>query len=172
MGVDLTCYGSSAAYLDEIRIRPTLVDRIHEAQAQDTYLTEHRDRIALGGHGSFYLHEDGMVRYAGTTRLYVPHASPLVRDIMDEAHTSMYSVHPGETKMYRDLRRIFWWRNMWRIIARFVRECATCQLVKVDRHRPVGLLQPLPIPQGKWEDITMDFVSGLPRTSEVLIPFG
>ena len=87
MGVDLTCYGSSAAYLDEIRIRPTLVDRIREAQAQDTYLIEHRDRIASGGHGSFYLHEDGTVRYAGTTRLYVPHTSPLVREIMDEAHS-------------------------------------------------------------------------------------
>ena len=78
----------------------------------------------------------------------------------------MYSVYPGDTKMYCNLRRMFWWRNKQGIIARFVQECATCQLVKADRHRPAGLLQPLPIPQGKWEDITMDFVSRQPRTSE------
>ena len=108
MGIDLNSYGSSTSYLDEIRIRPTLLDWIREAQAQDTYLIEHRDRIASGGHGFFYLHEDGTVRYTGTCRVYVLHTSPLVREIMEEAHSSIYSIHPSETKMYCDLRCMFW----------------------------------------------------------------
>jgi len=53
---------------------------------------------------------------------------------------------------------------MKREIAAFVSRCMTCQLVKAEHQRPPGLLQPLEIPEWKWEHITMDFISGLPRT--------
>lgn len=66
--------------------------------------------------------------------------------------------------MYKDLRRQYWWRGMQRDVARFVARCLTCQQVKAEQRRPGGLLQPLPIPEWKWEQITMDFVSGLPRS--------
>lgn len=67
--------------------------------------------------------------------------------------------------MYRDLRDTFWWNNMKREVAQFVAQCLTCQRIKVEHQRPGGLLQPLPIPEWKWEHITMDFVTSLPRTS-------
>uniref|UniRef100_A0A2N9F3Y9 RNA-directed DNA polymerase n=1 Tax=Fagus sylvatica TaxID=28930 RepID=A0A2N9F3Y9_FAGSY len=70
----------------------------------------------------------------------------------------------SSTKMYRDLRETFWWNNMKREIAQFVEQCLTCQQVKVEHQRPSGLLQSLPIPEWKWEHISMDFVSGLPRS--------
>ena len=66
--------------------------------------------------------------------------------------------------MYWDLRETLWWNNMKMEIAQYVAQCLACQQVKMEYQRPVGFLQPLPIPEWKWEDITMDFVTGLPRT--------
>ena len=66
--------------------------------------------------------------------------------------------------MYRDLRETFWWNNIKSKIAQYVAQCLVCQQVKMEHQRPAGFLQPLPIPEQKWEDITMDFVTGLPRT--------
>ncbi|XP_077226462.1 uncharacterized protein LOC143859697 [Tasmannia lanceolata] len=80
-----------------------------------------------------------------------------------EAHSSSYSVHPGDTKVYKDLKGSFWWNNMKREIAQYVTQCPTCQVIKAEHQRPPGTLQPLPISEWKWEEITMDFVSALPR---------
>ncbi|WCJ18415.1 Transposon Tf2-9 polyprotein [Euphorbia peplus] len=66
--------------------------------------------------------------------------------------------------MYRNLREHFWWIGMKREIAEYVSRCLSCQQVKAEHQRPVGTLQPLAIPEWKWEHITMDFASGLPRT--------
>ena len=66
--------------------------------------------------------------------------------------------------MYKDLRQNYWWSGMKRDIAQFVAQCLVCQQVKVKHQRPAGFLQPLSIPEWKWEHITMDFVTGLPKT--------
>ncbi|KAK6163838.1 hypothetical protein DH2020_000702 [Rehmannia glutinosa] len=66
--------------------------------------------------------------------------------------------------MYKDLKRSYWWVNMKNQVAEFVARCLTCQRVKAEHQRPSGLLQPLRIPKWKWEHITMDFVTDLPRT--------
>ncbi|KAL4010539.1 hypothetical protein IC575_030040 [Cucumis melo] len=73
-------------------------------------------------------------------------------------------MHPGSTKMYQDLKRVYWWRNMKRKVAEFVNRCLVCQQVKAPRQKPAGLLQPLSIPEWKWENVSMDFITGLPRT--------
>jgi hypothetical protein len=85
--------------------------------------------------------------------------------IMDEAHCSRYSIHLGINKMYQDLKKNFWWTRMKREIAKYVSECDTCQRVKADHLRPARNLQPLSIPEWKWENICMDFIVGLPCTS-------
>jgi hypothetical protein len=95
-------------------------------------------------------------------RLVVPKREALKKRILDEAHTSRYSIHPGRTKMYHDLRQQFWWTRMKRKVARYVSECDTCWKVKAGYIKPGGLLQPLSIPQWKWDDISMDFIVGLP----------
>jgi hypothetical protein len=86
----------------------------------------------------------------------------LKRKILDEAHTSRYSIHPRSTKMYHDLRQQFWWIRMKCETAHYVSECDTCRKVKADYMKPGGLLQPLSIPEWKWDDISLDFNVGLP----------
>ena len=66
--------------------------------------------------------------------------------------------------MYRDLREVYWWPGMKRGIAQYVAHCDTCQRIKAEHQRPAGLMQPLEIPEWKWDHITMDFIVGLPRT--------
>jgi hypothetical protein len=67
--------------------------------------------------------------------------------------------------MYQDLKQNFWWTRMKREIAKYVSECDICQRVKASHLKTAGILQPLPIPSWKWEDISMDFIVGLPNTS-------
>ncbi|WVZ75677.1 hypothetical protein U9M48_023712 [Paspalum notatum var. saurae] len=88
----------------------------------------------------------------------------LRKKILDEAHTSMFTIHPGSNKMYQDLKQKFWWTRMKREIAKYVSECDVCRRVKADHLKPAGMLQPLAVPSWKWEDIHMDFIVGLPRT--------
>jgi hypothetical protein len=79
--------------------------------------------------------------------------------------TSDYSIHPGSTKMYQDLKQKYWWYGLKRDVASHVAVCDVCQRVKAEHQRPFGLLHPLKIPEWKWEEIGMDFIVGLPRTS-------
>ncbi|GJX26233.1 putative reverse transcriptase domain-containing protein [Tanacetum coccineum] len=97
-------------------------------------------------------------------RIWVPLVGGVRTVIMDEAHKSRYSVHPGADKMYYDLRDMYWWPGMKRDIATYVSECLTCAKVKAEHQRPSGLLQQPEIPEWKWESITMDFITKLPRT--------
>jgi hypothetical protein len=75
------------------------------------------------------------------------------------------SIHLGSTKMYHDLRQQFWWTRMKREMTHYVSECNTCQKVKGDYMKSRGLLQQLSILDWKWDDISMDFIVGLPLTS-------
>nr|GFA55813.1 putative reverse transcriptase domain-containing protein [Tanacetum cinerariifolium] len=84
--------------------------------------------------------------------------------IMDEAHTSRYSVHPGADKMYYDLKDLYWWPSMKRDIAEYVNKCLTCSKIKAEHQKPSGLLQQPKIPEWKWEKITMYLVTKLPKS--------
>ena len=88
----------------------------------------------------------------------------LKKEILDEAYISAYAMHPGGTKMYHTIRPFYYWPGMKRKIGEYVSRCAICQQVKAERKKPFGLMQPLPVPQWKWENITMHFVYKLPRT--------
>ena len=96
--------------------------------------------------------------------IYVPNDPKVRKLILQEAHDSPYSIHPGNTKMYLDLKESFWWTGMKKDIAEYVAVCDVCQRVKAEHQKPAGLLQPLPIPEWKWEKLGMDFIKGLPRT--------
>ncbi|GJT58386.1 reverse transcriptase domain-containing protein [Tanacetum coccineum] len=97
-------------------------------------------------------------------RIWVPLAGGMRTVVMDEAHKSKYSVHPGADKMYYDLRDMYWWPGMKRDIATYVSKCLTCSKVKAEHQRPSGLLQQPEIPEWKWDKITMDFITKLPRS--------
>ncbi|GJZ75834.1 putative reverse transcriptase domain-containing protein [Tanacetum coccineum] len=85
--------------------------------------------------------------------------------IMHESHKSKYSIHPGSDKMCQDLKKLYWWPNMKAIIAEYVDKCLTCSRVKAKCQKPIDLLIQPKIPTWKWERITMDFVTKLPKTS-------
>ena len=123
-----------------------------------------KDRIQLGtGDEGWTIHADSSLRYKG--RVVVPQLTNLREEILREFHCSRFAVHPDGTKMYQDLRRQYYWSGMKRQVGDFVRRCLTCQQVKAVNQKLAGLLQPLEVAEWKWEHVTMDFVTHLPRTS-------
>jgi hypothetical protein len=95
----------------------------------------------------------------------VPKKEALKKKILDEANTSRYSIHLGSTKMYHDLRQQFWWTRMKCETACYVLECDTCRKVNANYMKLGGLLQPLSVLDWKLDDISMDFIVGLPLTA-------
>jgi hypothetical protein len=94
----------------------------------------------------------------------VPNVQSIRELILKEAHETAYSIHLGSEKMYQDLKKKSWWYEMKRVIAEHVAICDSCQRIKVEHQRPAGLLQPLQIPQWKWDEIGMNFIVELPHT--------
>jgi hypothetical protein len=105
-------------------------------------------------------------------RLCVPDITSIRELILKEAHEIAYSIHPGSEEMYQDLKKRFWWYGMKREITEYVARCDSCQRIKSEHHRPIGLLQPLQIPQWKWDEIGMDFMSVCPALEPVMTPSG
>jgi hypothetical protein len=143
----------------------TLRDEIKAAQKNDEGMGSIKRRMHEGDPKVACFCEDVEGALCFKERLVVPKKEELRKKIFDEAHTSRYSIHPGSTKMYHDLRQQFWWTRMKHEIAHYVSECNTCQKVKGDYMKPGGLLQPPSIPEWKWDDISMDFIVGLPLTT-------
>ncbi|WVZ76391.1 hypothetical protein U9M48_024368 [Paspalum notatum var. saurae] len=152
------------AELYNLVLEPTIKDQIIAAQKQDKGMSHIRDEINDKKKACFKLDEEGVLWFKN--RLVVPKDMELRKKILDEAHTSMFTVHPGNNKMYQDLKQKFWWTRMKREIAKYVSECDICQRVKADHLKPAGMLQPLAVPAWKWKDIHMDFIVGLPRTQK------
>ncbi|GKC56155.1 reverse transcriptase domain-containing protein [Tanacetum coccineum] len=98
-------------------------------------------------------------------RSWLPCYGNLRTLVMHESHKSKYSIHPGSDKMYQDLKQLYWWPNMKANIATYVSKCLTCSKVKAEHQKPSGLLVQPKIPEWKWEKITMDFVTKLPKTT-------
>ncbi|GJT45324.1 putative reverse transcriptase domain-containing protein [Tanacetum coccineum] len=127
-----------------------------EASAESAELQRGIDEmIELTSDGELYYLDQIWVLLKGDVRT----------PIMDEAHKSKYSVHPGADKMYYYLRDRYWWSGMKKEISVYVSKCLTYLKVKVEHQRPSGLLQQPEIPEWKWEGIAMDFVTKLSRTS-------
>ncbi|KAL0549241.1 hypothetical protein IC582_013722 [Cucumis melo] len=129
--------GAVTIQLAQLTVQPTLRQRIIDAQSNDPYLVEKRGLAEAGQVVEFSISSDGGLLFE--RRLCVPSDSA-------------------------DLKRVYWWRNMKREVAEFVSRCLVCQQVKAPRQKPAGLLQPLSIPEWKWENVSMDFITGLPRT--------
>nr|CAB3502859.1 unnamed protein product [Digitaria exilis] len=150
--------------LHELRVRYDLEDRIKLAQQR---CPEIRKILRLQSEGKmtdYRVDEEGTV-WLGD-RICVPRDKEIREAILREAHHSRYSIHPGSTKMYQDLKDRFWWKNMRGDVATYVARCDTCKRIKAEHQRPAGLLQPLEIPMWKWDEIGLDFVVGLPRSQQ------
>ncbi|GKB90213.1 putative reverse transcriptase domain-containing protein [Tanacetum coccineum] len=106
---------------------------------------------------------DGMICL--NNRSWIPRFGDLKALIMHESHKSKYSIHPGSDKMYQDLKKLYWWPNMKAEIATYISKCLMYAKVKIEYQKPSGLLVQPKIPQWKWEYITMDIVTKLPKTA-------
>ncbi|KAL0406326.1 UNVERIFIED_CONTAM: Transposon Tf2-12 polyprotein [Sesamum latifolium] len=148
--------------LATMQVKPSLKDKIKDAQDKDPYLQKMKTKVQEGKNDQFVIHNDGTL--LNGKRMCVPNVEELRTKIMYEAHYAPYAMHPGSTKMYRDLRPYYWWPAMKKDVAEFVARCLTCQQVKAKHQAPIGKLHPVSIPEWKWKKITMDFVIGLPRT--------
>ena len=80
-------------------------------------------------------------------RIWIPNNPELREEVLQEAHSSKYTIHPRGTKMFRDLQRKYWWRGMKRDVATFVSKCLICQQVKIEHQRPGGKMQQIEIPE-------------------------
>ena len=103
----------------------------------------YREQAIKGEQKDFCIAGDGALLYHD--RLCVLSVGDLRKLILDEAHNSRYTIHPGTTKMYRGLKQFFWCPRMKRDIAKFMAKCLTYQKVKIEYQKPSGLLQPLKI---------------------------
>ncbi|GJV97314.1 putative reverse transcriptase domain-containing protein [Tanacetum coccineum] len=100
------------------------------------------------------------------SRSWLPCYGDLRTVIMHESHKSKYSIHMGSEKMYQDMTKLYWWPNMKANITTYVSKCLTCAKVKAEHQRPSELLIQPKISEWKWDNITMDFVTKLPKTSQ------
>ncbi|GKD88909.1 putative reverse transcriptase domain-containing protein, partial [Tanacetum coccineum] len=99
-------------------------------------------------------------------RSWLPCYGDLRSVVMHESHKSKYSIHPGSEKMYQDMKKLYWWPNMKADITTYVSKCLTCAKVKAEHQRPSGLLVQPAIPERKWDNIMMDFITKLPKSSQ------
>jgi hypothetical protein len=145
-----------------MEVEPTLEVEIQEGQLEDAKLKEIRQLIRDNKTSDFSEDSQGTL-WLGKW-ICVPDQRTIKESILREAHDSAYSIPPGSTKMYKDLKPRYWWNSMKRDVTEYVALCDKCQRVKAEHRRPAGLLQPLKIPERKWEEIRMDVIVGLPRT--------
>ena len=108
-----------------------------------------------------YSHDNGYLFYH--CKLCI--TQPFRHNIMEELHKPPYAGHRGISSTIQTIMHDFYWPQMKRDITRFVSECLTCQKIKSYKGKKLGLLQPLPIPNHPWEQISMDFITGFPLTS-------
>jgi hypothetical protein len=149
--------------LTNVIVESTIKDQIISAQRKNPSIAHIKEKVRSGKQTDFSINDTDVLWFKN--RLVVPKVSELRHLILDEAHKTRFSIHPGGNKMYQDLKQRFWWTKMKIEIARYIARCDTCRKVKAVHLKMTGMLQPLPIPSWKWEDISMDFITGLPKTS-------
>ena len=153
---------SDGAILAQLKAQPILKQMTIDAQKNDEEMQKKVWMVKDGNKTDFSVKEAESLYL--WNRLCVPDDKELKKKLLFEAHNMVFTMHLGSNNMYQDLKQHYWWKGMKRDMTEYVSKCLTCQQVKAKHQVPTGLLNPLPIPQWKWDNITMDFVSGFPLT--------
>ncbi|KAJ9561422.1 hypothetical protein OSB04_006582 [Centaurea solstitialis] len=152
VGVTLNWISVVSSLMEKIKASQT--EALREENLKDEVMVKQKELLT----------EDTLGLKLVQGRIWVPKIGGNRELLLEEAHKSKYSIHLGSTKMYRDLKTDYWWPVMKLDVASYVEKCVTCLQVKAEHQKPYGSLQPLEIPEWKWEHVTMDFVTKLPRT--------
>ena len=133
---------------------------------------QYRELVAKLQHGKmphkmeiYKLETDGILLYKNG--IFVPNVQCLKQMILQEMHNVPYAGHLGYQKIVAVVKSHYFWPSMKREIVEYIARCMECQKVKAEHRHPAGLLQPLPIPEWKWELVTMNFIIGFPRTAKL-----
>ncbi|XP_073294633.1 uncharacterized protein [Primulina huaijiensis] len=141
--ISLSQKSTSKVTLASLSAQSCLLETVKLNQDQDQVSAKVKEQVKEGKFQDLQIDDKGILWMKG--RMCVPDTDNLRREVMTEAHKSKFSIHPGSTKMYRDLKKNFWWNGMRRDEAEFVSKCLVCQQVKTEYQRYGGLLQPLEI---------------------------
>jgi hypothetical protein len=150
--------------LAQLKLELVLLQRIIDAQRTDKGMKCIREKMEADKAKCFRKDDQGVIWFKD--RIVMPKDTEVRQQILDEAHLSRYSIHPGNTKMYKDLKQHYWWTKMKIEITCYVARYDTCRRVKAVHMKTAGPLQSLLVPTWKWEDISMDFIVGLPKTAK------
>lgn len=145
-----------------LQMQDTWLQEIRDALQQDAKAGIAQREIAAGQ--SHWVCKDGLQWHTG--KLYIPALPHLRYTLFQEAHNSPSAAHPGINRTIEAMRRHLYWDTITRDVRDWVQLCEVCQKAKASRLRKAGLLQPLPVPLLPWEQVTMDFILGLPRTKQ------
>src|SRR3954467_15349309 len=156
-------------YVNNLVLESKFDTLIKSRQPLDPDIVKIKKDLAEGKPSPFSIdiNDGGTVYFQG--RLVVPLSPDIANcslDLLEEAHNSPLSIHPGSTKMYKDLRQRYWWPYMKQDIARFVSQCDVCSRVKAGDQKPAGWLRPIPPPDWKWDKVEMDFITGFPKSQK------
>src|SRR4051812_23199833 len=146
-----------------LKLTNSILEEIRNGQKFDVGLVDKLTLINQGRGGEFRIDENGVMRFGD--RVCVLDVAEIRKSILEEGHRSGFSIHPGATKMYHDLKKLFWWPGMKKEIAEFVYACLICQKSKIEHKKPSVLMDPFFFRVWKGDGIYMDFLSVFPKTS-------
>ena len=150
----------------DIQLEPGIRQRLIEDYKTSPRLSLVYASCLQGSIPTGYAFHNGLLYYdrRGTVVLAVPQKADICFTLLNDSHDAPVAGHFGFKKTYDKLRRIAYWPNMAKETQLYVDSCEKCQRNKPSQERPAGLLQPLPIPGTRWETVTMDFMTHLPKT--------
>lgn len=139
-----------------------IIAAIRKANTEEGSMKSWHEQFSNGELGPDYSVKDGLLFFQN--RIMVPESYELKRDIFKMYHEVPIAGHGGLQKTYKAVSETFYWPKMQQEIEELIKQCESCQQVKYNTTKKQGTLQPLPIPTKPWQDITMDFITGLPNS--------
>jgi hypothetical protein len=142
---------------------PKWLTEVHDSYANDPHCIKLIQELTLdaASHSNYTL-QDGVLRHKG--KIYIGPSTSLRDKVFHTFHSPIFGGHSGVKVTLHKLQKAFYWPKLPHYIAEQVAACPVCQISKTEKVPYPGLLNPLPIPQQKWMDISMDFVEGLPKS--------
>lgn len=120
------------------------------------------EKIQSGNAPEHFSFADGLIYF--NRRVLVSASSTMKKLLLEEHHSTPLAGHPGHERTFRLLEAGFYWPKMCKEVRDFVESCVVCQSTKYSTLKPTGLLQPLHVPSQVWDDVSMDFITGLPQS--------